>query len=235
MVRDDMTTRQFHSSVEPRSGALQCGLASRRCSGLRRCGFRGSRLGCAVVVAGVLVASVVPWITGCGPEEAAGEFSPKPTPTVLVQPKLDEPREARPDPVAAGKRSGTLPSYDLPFEARANPFEPPGAGANTSPTNATSVRPADVKLLGLMRNGKDLMAAIEVFGNPSLVVKGARLESSDSADELYVREIRESEIVVEQGGRRWIVPLPRPEPLHTTQPVPASESLPVLNGRQENS
>ncbi|MCH9002726.1 MAG: hypothetical protein IIC02_09155 [Planctomycetes bacterium] len=130
-----------------------------------------------------------------------------------------------------------MPSYELPFEARANPFEPPDAGVQGSQTDTAAVQFADVKLLGLMNNGTGTIAAVEVYGRRRIVLPGTKLGSPGSIAGLYVREIREAEIVVEQGGRRWIVPLPRPKPIRSDRPVPTTgespnaKGTPAINGR----
>jgi hypothetical protein len=119
----------------------------------------------------------------------------------------------------------------LPFEARANPFQPPGDDVTPTVANAAPARVAEVKLLGLMKNGRELVAAIEVSGKLSLVTAGVRLGLDHGVGELYVREIRESEIIVEQGGKRRAIRLPQPGGVHAPRPTPARESLPTLNGR----
>jgi hypothetical protein len=227
-----MNTTQFDPGVERLSGGFQSSWASQRVSRLVRRGSDGTHLRCAIVVgAALLVAAAIAWISGCTPEEAAGESTLQPAPRALAQPEPVEPREPKPASATAATELEPPPSYELPFEARANPFQPPSGDVRPAVPNATPVRPAEVKLFGLMKNEKGLVAAIEVCGKLSLVVTGARLALADGAGELYVREIRESEIIVEQGGRRRAILLPRPEAVHADRPASARESLPALNGR----
>jgi hypothetical protein len=54
------------------------------------------------------------------------------------------------------------------------------------------------------------MAAIDVDGEQMIVSEGTTLGSASDVDSVRIVEIRESDIVVAQNGRQWIVPLPRP-------------------------
>ncbi|MFQ5805352.1 MAG: hypothetical protein ACE5I3_02750 [Phycisphaerae bacterium] len=164
----------------------------------------------------VYVASlfVLPWgagVAGCRPSGTAAE----PPAKLSAEPGPAAPPAKRPNPWQAkpvfARTSETLPSYVLPFEARANPFAPPKPEPNDRPAATATVQAADVKLVGLMKGGtKGSMAVVEVDGKEFIVFAGARLGSPSGADGLHIVEIRESDIVVEQSGTRWIVPLPRP-------------------------
>jgi hypothetical protein len=100
--------------------------------------------------------------------------------------------------------------YELPFKARANPFAPPNTVAKARLADGPAVDTADVQLMGLMHDGSGPMAAVVVLGKQRLVRAGACMGPSGNAGGLCVRQIRESDIVVEQGRRQWIVQLRRP-------------------------
>ncbi len=118
----------------------------------------------------------------------------------------------RPRPIAPAMATSTetLARYDLEFEARANPFGAPESQLDAQSNGAEASPMADVKLLGLMSDGAESMAVINVNGAERIVFAGTTLGSDSGADGLGIVEIRESEIVVKQHGRQWIVPLPRP-------------------------
>ncbi|MCH8147596.1 MAG: hypothetical protein IH987_06310 [Planctomycetes bacterium] len=177
-------------------------------------------------------------IAGCRPEEAAGHDKlTSGVQTVAAPPGRTEQKSLRAPKTSTKRARRSLPSYELPFEARANPFEPPDAGVHVSQTDTTAVRFADVKLLGLMNNGTGPMAAVEVYGRRRVVLPGTKLGSPDSIAGLYIREIHGAEIVVEQAGRRWIVPLPRPKAIRSERSVPTAQrspnakGSPAINGR----
>ncbi len=104
----------------------------------------------------------------------------------------------------------SLPPYTLPFEARANPFAPPTKELERRTTAEPGAHQADVKLLGLMNNGETSMAVITVNDREFMVDGETRFESASGAEALRIVEIRRTDIVVEQNGRRWIVELPVP-------------------------
>ena len=220
------------------SAALSVRLAIRDGSdrvlpGLPRSHCRG-RVVLTVLASLVLTAE----IAGCHPEEAAGQNTLNSgVQTAAAPPGRTEQKSLRAPKTSTKKVRRSLPSYELPFEARANPFEPPDAGVHGSQTDTAAVQFADVKLLGLMNNGTGTIAAVEVYGRRRIVLPGTKLGSPGSIAGLYVREIREAEIVVEQGGRRWIVPLPRPKPIRSDRPVPTTgespnaKGTPAINGR----
>lgn len=194
---------------------------------------------CGRVVLTVLASLVLTAeIAGCRPEEAAARDTLKSgVQTIAAPPGKTEQKSRRAPRTSTKGARRSWPSYELPFEARANPFEPPDAGIHVSRTDSTAVQFADVKLVGLMNNSTGPMAAVEVYGRHRVVLPGTKLESPDSIVSLYVREIREAEIVVEQGGRRWIVPLPRPKPIRSEKSLPttkesrSAKGSPVISGR----
>jgi len=169
----------------------------------------------AASVALLCILSGTVGIAGCGPSGAtAAESITKPPAAPVGGPaspappaEQSEPRQARP---AAELTSTELPKYVLPFEARANPFAPPKPTPNDRSATAATKQTVDVKLVGLMSNDTGSMAVVEVDGRPFVVFAGTSLDPPSGAESLNVVEIRESEIVVEQGGRQWVVPLPRP-------------------------
>ncbi len=151
-------------------------------------------------------------IAGCGPSGAAAEGPTEPTEerVVLPRPAAERPK-FRPAKAAVAKRSSASPSHVLTFEARANPFALPGLEATNRPTTAAAaVRMADVRLLGLMNDGRRSMAAVEVDGKQSIVFVGTRLGATADARGLRILQIGDSDIVVGQSGRQQIISLPRP-------------------------
>jgi|GEM_PF-2418763 len=191
------------------------------------------------VVLGVLVSlGLTADIVGCRPQEASGKGPLKAgVQAAAAPPRRPGPESVRaPEPPTKSARRD-FPAYELPFEARANPFEPPDAGVHEPQSNTTAAQNADVRLLGLMNSGTGRMATVEVYGRHHVVLPGTKLVSPDSIAELYVREIRATEIVVEQRGRRWIVPLPRTTAIHPPRPMPTAKrsrnakGSPVINGR----
>ena len=119
---------------------------------------------------------------------------------------------ARPRPIAPAVATSTeaLATYDLDFEARANPFGAPEPQLDARSSGAEASPMADVKLVGLMSDGAESMAVINVNGAERIVFVGTNLGSDSGTGGLGIVEIRESEIVVKQHGRQWIVLLPRP-------------------------
>ena len=166
------------------------------------------------LVAVLSLFSVTVMIAGCSPSGAAAEPIAKPPATPTEEPAIPSPPVERPNlgqtnPVGA-KTSKALPSYVLPFEARPDPFAPPNPKPTDRLASAATPEAAEVKLVGLMKDDAGSTAVVDVDGKPFLVLAGARLQSASGAEDLHIVEIRESEIVVEQSGRQWIVPLPRP-------------------------
>jgi len=164
----------------------------------------------------VALLSLLSWgagISGCEPSETNAKPPAKPVastqPSKSLHPRQDKPAVAR-----ATKK---LPRYVLPFEARANPFarpRPKSEPGDQSNSNGT-LRAPDVKLLGLLwsgapGDGKNSMAVAEVDGQQHVVYAGTVLKSPSYADGLHIVQIRKSDIVVEQGGRKWVVPLSQP-------------------------
>ena len=161
-----------------------------------------------LAVLSLLSASVV--IAGCSPSGAAAEPPPPPAgKPAISSPPVERPNLAQAKPVGA-RTSKASPSYVLPFEARANPFAPPKPKPNDRSAASATVEAAEVKLMGLMNDDTSSMAVVDVDGKQFLVFAGTRLQSASGAEGLHIVEIRESEIVVEQSGRQWIVPLPQP-------------------------
>ena len=127
----------------------------------------------------------------------------------MTSPPVERPNLAQTKLVGA-RASKALPSYVLPFAARADPFAPPKPKPNDRLGPTATVEMAEVKLVGLMNDDTSSMAVVDVDGKQFLVFAGTRLQSASGAEGLHIVEIRESEIVVEQSGRQWIVPLPQP-------------------------
>jgi hypothetical protein len=152
-----------------------------------------------------------PGIVGCGPSGAAAKPPTKPAGKSVVPARPAEQPKPRQAEAAVAASSEVLPAYVLPFEARANPFAPPKLAPKERSATAATSQTADVKLVGLVRGGtKGAMAVVEVDGKQFIVLAGTRLGSQSDADDVHVVEIRESEIVVRQSGRQWIVSLPPP-------------------------
>lgn len=184
-----------------------------------------------VVLTVLAVLGLTAATAGCRPQQAAGQGGlTSGVQAAAASPARSEQKSLRAPKTSAKRVRRSLPSYDLPFEARANPFEPPDAGVHVSKTDATAVQIADVKLLGLMSNDTGPMAAVEVYGESHVVRTGAKLASPDSIVALHIHEIREAEIVIEQGGRRWVVPLPRPKRIRSDRPAPTSKRSPNVQG-----
>ena len=162
------------------------------------------------LVAVLPLLSVTVVIAGCSPSGAAAE--PPATPAgkpAISSPPVERPNLGQVEPVGA-RTSKALPSYVLPLEARADPFAPPKPKPNDRSAASATVEAAEVKLVGLMNDDSGSMAVVDVDGKQFLVFAGTRLQSPSGAEGLHIVEIRESEIVVEQSGRQWIVPLPQP-------------------------
>ncbi len=172
---------------------------------------RQHRVACAALLFLLLGSAGV---AGCGPSGAAAAEPTAESPAlppekpVVILPPARASKPAQPEPVG-GESPQALPSYVLPFEARANPFAPPKPKPGDRPGGATA-QATEVKLVGLMRTGPRTVAVIEIDGKQFFTSAGTSLEPSPGVAGLRVLEIRESEIVVEQGGRQWIVALPRP-------------------------
>jgi hypothetical protein len=122
--------------------------------------------------------------------------------------RVVEPPRPRPAKAHAAKRPRKPSSYVLGFEARANPFERPKAERRAKATLSATAHGAKVKLLGLMNDSTGPMAAVEVDGKRRIVSVGTTLETAGGAGAVRVIAIRETDIVIGQGGRQWIAPLP---------------------------
>jgi hypothetical protein len=155
-------------------------------------------LGAAVLGGGTMA--------GCGPPETAaspGVQAAAPTPS---EPQPG-PRETAP---VAADALDALPEYVLPFEPRANPFAPPDPKPNDRVAAAGPARQTDVRLMGIMNDGDRAMAGVEIDGEQQIVFAGTTVGHESNAGDLRIVEIRNSEIVVEQSGKQWVVPLPHP-------------------------
>ncbi len=203
---------QHRQHVEPVRPAVPFGLALERDrSQVQRGSGSVSRRYQAVVVA------LLPLLwsmgnAGCSPSGAAAEAPMEPTEerVVLPRPAAERP-DLQPAKAAVASRSSASPSYVLTFEARANPFAPPGLEATNRPTTAAATaRMADMRLLGLMNDGRRSMAVIEIDGKQRIVFVGTRLAATADVRGLRILQIRDSDIVVGQSGRQRIVSLPRP-------------------------
>ena len=172
--------------------------------GPRSMSWRCPALGAAVFI---LLSGV--GTAGCSPSAPAAEVPTKPPSKPIVLPRAGAERPDSP-PVKpdSARRSNASQSYVLTFEPRANPFGPPKPAASDRPTATIPV--GDVKLLGVMNDGTGRMAAVEVGGNRTIVFAGSTVGATDDAEGLRIIQIRESDIVVGQSGRQWIVSLPRP-------------------------
>lgn len=186
---------------------LVCTLPRDRQAGLRgdcrAWAHRASVLAMAVLGAAVLGGGTM---AGCGPPETAaspGAQAAAPTPR---EPQSG-PRETGP---AAAEAVEAVAEYVLPFEPRANPFAPPDPKPNDRVAAAGPVHQTDVRLMGIMNDGDRAMAGVEIDGEQQIVFAGTRVGRESEAGDLRVVEIRDSEIVVEQSGKQWVVPLPHP-------------------------
>ena len=146
-------------------------------------------------------------LAGCGPSGA--EAKPAATPAPPAQP-MEWPKLGQSEP-AATKPSKPNEDYVFPFEGRSNPFSLPKLEVVVRSTGKPARRGSDVKLVALMRHGAGSMVVLQVDGDEHIVEQGAKVTPPGGADDLHVVEIRRSDIVVEQGGRQWIVSLPKPE------------------------
>jgi len=151
-------------------------------------------------------------VAGCDPATSSAEPGQR---VSMVGKGAKNSEPAGPDNSAAVTSTArTLPHslapYVLPFEARANPFAPPTEELNRRTTAAEGTHEADVKLLGLMTDEAASMAVITVDDREFIVNVDTRFESASGATELRIVEIRSTDIVVEQNGRRWVVELPAP-------------------------
>ncbi len=149
-------------------------------------------------------------MVGCKPAQVNADPPAQRAPEGLSVSHQSNGARPRPTALAVATSTEALASYDLEFEARANPFGAPEPQLNARSNGAEASPMADVKLVGLMSDGTESMAVINVNGAERIVFAGTNLGSDSGADGLGIVEIRESEIVVEQHGRQWIVPLPRP-------------------------
>lgn len=204
-----------------RSSILSIDALKRWVPGLRCLGDFGRRHRLFFVVRVVLVslASVLWWcagVAGCSRPESATAMPPaKPAAPPLVPPQASEERsldgELAVEPAAADVRvAEAAEEFTLSFVARANPFAPAKAVEADRLNASKNIQPADVKLLGLMRDGSRSMAVVDIEGKQSIVLAGTNLESSTGGEGIRIVEIRDADIVVAQSGRQWIVPLPRP-------------------------
>jgi len=193
------------------SGAL-VGLAPGRDRGLVSRGRAdGSRRRPIMLAALLLLVSCSLGIAGCSPSGAAANPPAKPAEEpVLPSPVAEQPKVSWAKPAVA-RTSEALPGYILPFEARSNPFALPRPEPSDQSATAATAQPADLKLVGLMTGGKrGPMAVLEVDGREFIVFAGATLGSPSGADGLHIVAIRETDVVVKQNGRQWIITLPRP-------------------------
>ncbi len=149
-------------------------------------------------------------MVGCKPAEANADPPPQRTAERLSVSHQSDGARPRPTAPAVATSTEALARYDLEFEARANPFGAPEPQLDARSNGAEASPMADVKLVGLMSDGAESMAVINVNGAERIVFAGTNLGSDSGADGLGIVEIRELEIVVKQHGRQWIVPLPRP-------------------------
>ena len=179
----------------------------------RRLGSRSRGQRCRWIILATLPAlvSFSQGIGGCGPSGAAATPPVKPAEGPLAPaPGAERPQRGWAKPAVA-RTSEALPGYVLPFEARSNPFALPRPERSNRSATAETAQPADVKLVGLMTGGqRGPMAVIEVDGRESVVFTGATLGSQSGADGLHIVAIRETDVVVRQNGRQWIITLPRP-------------------------
>ncbi len=171
-------------------------------------GSRRHRIMLAVLL---LLVSCSLGIAGCSPSGAAANPPVKPAEgPVVPSPGAERPKVSWAKPAVA-RTSEALPGYILPFEARANPFALPRPKPSDRSATAATAQPTDVKLVGLMTGGKKgPMAVLEVEGREFIVFAGARLGSPSGAGGLHIVAIRETDVVVKQNGRQWIITLPRP-------------------------
>ena len=100
--------------------------------------------------------------------------------------------------------------YVLPFEPRANPFVLRENKNSNRNITANAVQAADIKLLGLMNDGQKFLAALEIRGRSEMVHVGSILGSSAGVSTIRVLQIRDSDIVIEQGGKQIVISLPIP-------------------------
>jgi hypothetical protein len=100
--------------------------------------------------------------------------------------------------------------YILPFEARANPFAPPLGNRATNRIGVSPAKTVDVEYVGSISRGSSIKAVIDVLGRTRIVNAGAIIQVESTRDVLTIVEIHGSEILVEQAGRQWVVPLRRP-------------------------
>ncbi len=149
-------------------------------------------------------------MVGCKPAQVNADPPAQRAPAGLSVPRQNDEALPRPTAPAVATSTEALARYDLEFEARANPFGAPESQLDALSNGAEASPMAEVKLVGLMSDGAESMAVINVNGVERIVFAGTNVGPDFGADGLGIVEIRESEIVVKQHGRQWIVALPRP-------------------------
>lgn len=152
----------------------------------------------------LLSCSVAP--AGCGPSGAEAKRAVASAPSARL---TELPKLGRTNPTAT-KPSNPNDDYVYPFQGRPNPFASPKSEAIVRSTGMPPRRASEVKVVALMRHGAGSMVVLQVDGDEHIVEQGARITPPAGADDLHVVEIRRSDIVVEQGGRQWIISLPKP-------------------------
>lgn len=157
----------------------------------------------------LLAASCLAGAVACRPSSAAA--NPPPAESIVAVPPVERPkpvRESIAEPGPAVPRN--VVEYVLDFEPRANPFATPESARLANDQTGREVWTADVKLNGLMTSESGMMAAVSIDGKLHVARVGSSFRSERGAGELRIVEIRASDIVVEQGGVKRIVSLPRP-------------------------
>ena len=162
------------------------------------------------VLAGPILLAWSVWIAGCGPSGSEAKPPPRPARAPVVRSGPAEQPNRRPAGPVASESAKALPDHLFPFEARVNPFAPPKPAVGDRLAAPGAMPTADVKLLGLMKDTAGSMAVVDVDGRQRIVFAGTKLGSPSGVEGPQIVEIRESDIVVEQSGRQWIVSLPRP-------------------------
>lgn len=164
----------------------------------------------APFVALLSLSTICTGLAGCDPSDAVARSPSKQTP--LPAAHLKTQRKGNPSALEpfARRAQNALPDYVLPFEARSNPFAPPKPAPGDRSASPGTLETVDVELVGIMSDDASSMAVIKVAGEQRVVFPGTRLDSPSTTDPLRIVKIREVDIVVEQGGRQWIVLLPQP-------------------------
>lgn len=147
---------------------------------------------------------------GCSQSEVLAGTPERPKAKPLVVTKKDKPEPFIPVVEEVKKITQEEVEYKPPFEPRANPFVLRENKNSSKKIAVNAIRATDIKLLGLMKDGQNSLAALEIRGRREIVYVGSRLGSSEGVSEIRVLQIHDSDIVIEQGGKQIIISMSIP-------------------------